>query len=146
MFVRLLRGWFPVYALAVLVGFSFDGVTTGRWTLAGGWAVVWTTNILLLKFRTRLFIRAYAISSLLLFASFPAMACVNYGTRGYAKTYTECVQKDYQSLAPIFWLFCAVVTFVAGRQFASVAFAWRAARAAIALHRHALLLLCYSQA
>ena len=138
MFVHLLQWAFPLCAFTVWVAFAFHGVTTGDVTLAGFWALVFSGNSVLLWFRPGLFLRGYFVSVFVAVALDPLFACINYGGVHF-ETYSACVEAGYRSLAVILWLIGSFNVFLIGRQFVNVARTWRAARAVIALHRHALL-------
>ena len=125
-FAHLLQLWLPATMFAAWIGFAFRGATTGDWTLAGFWAVVLSANILVLWFRTRLFLRVWFITLFVAFAMHPTVACIHYATLRavHFKTYNECVEADYQALAVILSSVGAFILFLIGRQFANDAFAW----------------------
>ena len=142
MCVHLLQWWFPVYAFATWIGFVFDGVTSGHWVVAAFWAAVFLANIVLLWFRTRLFLSGYCISASLAFVVHPALACVYYGQGAlryqHFKTYIECFEADYQSLTGILCIASSFVGLMICRHVANLAVARRAARSSRELHRQAL--------
>jgi len=100
MFVHLLQWVFPLCAFAWWVGFAVRAATTGDWSLAALWGGAFTATTLRLWFRTRLFLRGF-IGIFAAVAIDPALACIHSDTRGaiHAKTYTECVEAGYRSLA-----------------------------------------------
>jgi len=126
MFVQVLQWEFPLCLFGVWVGFAFRGATTGDWTLAGFWAVVFSANASLLWFRTRLFLRGWFVTMFVAVAINPTFACINYGTLRavHFKTYNECVEADYQTLVLILSSIAAFLLFLIGRQFVNDTFAW----------------------